>query len=53
MGISNVECATRLRKVTARQAPHVQSKRMIYLFIGSPEGAREVKIKNDDASVLS
>jgi len=29
MGISNVECATRLRKVTARQAPHVQSKRMI------------------------
>jgi hypothetical protein len=37
MGISNVECATRLRKATARQALHVQSKRMIYLCIGSPE----------------
>ena len=30
MGISNVECATRLRKARARQAPHVPSKRMIY-----------------------
>jgi hypothetical protein len=29
MGRSNVERATRLRKVTARQARHVQSKRMI------------------------
>jgi len=29
MGTSNVECPTRLRKTTARQAPHVQSKRMI------------------------
>ena len=29
IGRSNVERPTRLRKATARQAPHVQSKRMI------------------------
>src|SRR5207248_7071615 len=51
MGTSNVECPTRLRKTTARQAPHVQSKhgivsggRMIRRYRG---GRGRVKVMGD------